>query len=141
MRLLKLGLNAPLECTARFVRHVKLGIQTPIPNFECKRGGSLAGEAVYIVWRIPRRLDDRDETEAFRLQASCLQQISLYQSRVQKALFLSSIVHPNFICSKVVAMAVYEFITGDRLPVNHSKDRRHALTVSAFSIASQDMQL
>ena len=96
---------------------------------------------MHFVWRIPHRTSARDETLSFRLYTKCLADIPIYHSRVKKSLFLASTVHPSFIHSRAAAKAIWEYITGDRLPTNHSKYSQNAITLSAFALASQDLDI
>ena len=79
-------------------------------------GGGRAGEVVHVVWRVPLSPADRDESKAFRLQTECLNDIPIYHTRVKKATFLATVVHPSFIDSKAAACAMYKFLTGNNLP-------------------------
>jgi len=99
------------------------------------------GEAVHVVRRVPPSHADRDENKAFRLQTECLNNIPIYDTRVKKATFLATTVHPSFIDSKAVACAMYKFLTGDNLPSERCKGKDHAIWVAEFALATRDFDI
>ena len=104
-------------------------------------GGSRAREAVHVVWRIPNCRTKRDDNKAFQLQTDSLNEISLYQTRVKKALFLSTTVNPSFIDSKAAACAMYNYLTGDHLPRERCKGKDNAMDMARLALASQDFDI
>jgi hypothetical protein len=59
---------------------------------------------------------DRDENNAFVMQAECLENISLYHSRVKKTVFVVIFARPSFIHNKTIVVSVYTHRTGYILP-------------------------
>ncbi len=106
--------------------------------FSWKPGGGRAGEAVHFVWKLPLDQVQRDINKAFHLQAECLAEISTYHTRVKKALFLATVVHPSFINSKAGACAMYKHLTGDHLPRDRCKGKDNALVTAEIALATQD---
>jgi len=109
--------------------------------FSWKPGGGRAGEAVHVVWRIPRSPSDRDDNKAFRLQTECLNEISIYHTRVKKAIFLATTVHPSFIDSKIAACPVYKYLIGDNLPRDKCKGKDQAIQMAEMALATQDFDI
>jgi hypothetical protein len=109
--------------------------------FSWRPGGSRAGEAVHVVWRIPLCPTGRDDNKAFLLQTECLKEISLYHTRVKKAMFLATAVHPSFIDSKAAACAMYKYLTGDNLPRERCKGKDTAIHVAEMALATQDFEI
>ena len=121
-----------------FIQALNKGIRSPFQFFSWRPGGSRAGEAVHVAWRIPSCRADRDDNKAFQLQTECLNDIALYHTRVKKALFFSIAVHPSFIDSKAAACAMYHYLTGDHLPRERCKGKDSAIEMSRLALASQD---
>ena len=92
------------------------GLSTTVCLWSFKKGGSRAGEAIYIIWRVPALSTDRDETAQARVVARCMKGVPVYLSRLQKQLFVAHVVDCDFIKGRSRAQAVYEFITGNVLP-------------------------
>ena len=95
-------------------------------------------EAVHVVWRIPTCRANRDDNKAFQLQTECLNDISLYHTRVKKALFLSTDVHLSFIYSKAAVCTMYHHLTKDHLPCERCKGKDNAIEMARLALASQD---
>eukprot|EP00951_Prasinocladus_malaysianus_P030174 scaffold282650_cov17-Prasinocladus_malaysianus.AAC.2 len=117
------------------------GITTTVCLWTFKRGGSRAGETINICWKIPSNESDRDPTRQMRLTTCCVNDVPFFYTRVQKALYFAHVVNKRFISSKAAAKAVYEYITGDNLPVDHSTDKRHCIVMADFCLASQDFDI
>jgi hypothetical protein len=94
-----------------------------------------------VVWRIPSSIADRDENKAFQLQTECLNDIPMYHTRVKKAMFLSTTVHPSFIDSKAAACAMYTYLTGDNLPRERCRGKDNAIQVAEIALATQDFEI
>jgi len=125
-----------------FIQDLNKGIRSPFQMFSWRPGGSRAGEAVHVVWRIPNCRAERDDNKAFQLQTESLKEISLYQTRVKKALFLSTVIHPSFIDSKAAACAMYNYLTRDHLPRERCKGKgSNAMDMTRLALASQDFDI
>ena len=96
---------------------------------------------MHVVWRIPSNTASRDDNKAFQLQTDCLNDIPLYHTRVKKAMFLSTTVHPSFIDSKAAACAMYKYLTGDNLPTERCKGKESAIRVAEIALATQDFDI
>ena len=130
--------NDVIVCRYKFIVALSKGIRSPFQMFSWKPGGSRAGEAVHVLWRIPRSPADRNNTTAFHIQTSCLNDISIYHSRVKKVMFLATTVHPSFISSKAAACAMFKYLTGDNLPHGRCKGKDIAMQVAELALATQD---
>ena len=117
------------------------GIRTPVQMFSWMLGGGRAGEAVHVLWRIPRSLPDRDDNKAFQLHAECLANVSTYHTRDKKAIFLATAVYPSFNYSKTAACAMYRHLIGDHLPLERSKEKQSANIVAEMAFSSQDFSI
>jgi hypothetical protein len=125
-----------------FIRDLKKGLTVPFQHWEFQKGGSRAGEAVHVIWRIPRNITLRCETTSMRLSLECAADVSLYQTRAQKTLFFATTMNPSFISSKVAAAALWHYITGgDHLPRDSTKARRDAIAVATLALDTQDFEL
>ncbi len=125
----------------RFITDLQKGMSIPIQVFSWKPGGGRGGQAVYTMWRIPRVVNDRDENKTFQLSVGCLESITMYRTWAMKCVFISEIVSPSFVSSKAVANAVYEYITGNKLPCDTSIDKGNAFRVVELSLATQDFDI
>ena len=117
------------------------GIRTPVHMLSWMLDVGMAGEAVHVLWRIPQSLPDRDENKAFQLQAKCLANVSTYHTRVKKAIFLATVVHPSSIDSKASACAMCKHLTGDDLSLERCKWKKSAIIVAEMALASQDFSI
>ena len=115
-------------------------MKTPIQLFWWEPGGSRGGEAVRIIWRVPRDVKLLDENKAFQLQTECLQNVTIYQSRAAKTTFLASAVTSSFIKTKAGVIAMYEHITGNRLPHDAGKSCV-AVRMAQMALATQDFDI
>jgi len=79
---------------------------------------------VHVVWKIPSSTTNRDDNKAFQLQTECLNDILMYHTRVKMVVFLATTLHPSFIDSKVVACAMYDYVTGDNLPRERCRGKK-----------------
>lgn len=128
-------------CRFKFLTELSKGIRTPFQMFCWKKGGSRAGETVNVIWRIATCEKERCENQAFQSQATCLARITRYASRVTRQIFLAHTVNPSFINSKAAAMAIYEHITGERLPKDAGKARDYAVRMAELALLTQDFDL
>ena len=74
----------------------------------------------------------------FHSQATCLARITRYASRVTSQIYFARAINPSFISSKAGAMAIYEHITGERLPKDASKAMDYVVRMAELALLTQD---
>jgi hypothetical protein len=116
-------------------------MSTPFQMFSWRKGGSRAGESVNIIWRIPRTENTRCENLAFQSQTASLNMITKYAGRVARQIFIAHTVNPSFISSKAAAMAIYEYVSGERLPRDANKAKDTAIRMAELVLSTQDFNI
>ena len=98
--------------------------------FSWRKSGSRDGESVNIIWRIPKTENMRCENMAFQSQTASLNIITKYAGRVARQIFIAHTVNPSFISSKAAAMAIYEYVNGEKLPRDANKAKDTAIRMA-----------
>jgi hypothetical protein len=60
---------------------------------------------------------------------------------VTRQIYFAHAVNPSFISSKAAAMAIYEHITGERLPKDAGKARDYAVRMAEVALLTQDFDI
>ena len=122
----------------KFLSDLGKGIRTPFRMFSWKKGRSRVGDLVNILWRIPSCEQERFKNFAFQSQAASLAHITICAGRLTRQIFFSLAVKPSFVSSKAAAMALYEHITGERLPKDVGKARDYVVWMAELALITRD---
>ena len=64
---------------------------------------------------------------------------ALYRSRAERSAYLATLIKKNFISNKIAAQAMYEFVSGDLLPVTSLN--QESLAATRFALNCQDLDI
>ncbi len=81
------------------------------------------------------------ENLAFQSQYASLARITRYAGRVARHVFVGHAINPSFISSKAAAMAIYEYVTGERLPQGANKAKDSAIRMEELVLSTHDFEI
>ena len=67
--------------------------------------------------------------------------ITKYDGRVARHTFIAHTVNPIFINSKAAAMAIYEYVSGERLPRDANKAKDTVIRMTVLVLSTQDFEI
>jgi hypothetical protein len=60
---------------------------------------------------------------------------------VARQIFIAHAANPSFISSKAAAIAIYEYISGERLPRDANKAKDNAIRMAELVLSTQDFDI
>ncbi len=75
---------------------------------------------------------------AFQSQTASLARVTMYVERVTRQIVFAHAMKPSFISSQAAATAMYEHITGERLPTDAGKVRDYAVRMAELALSTHD---
>jgi len=115
----------------------------PIFSYTLSRGGSGGGVNPHVVWRLPTLDKKVEREEGLNKSQQNIDFLSthtiLYHSRAERSVYLATVINKNFVNSTYATHAMYEFITGARMPAQ--TNCIEALTAARYAINYQDPEV
>jgi hypothetical protein len=124
----------------QYLLKMQAGMSSPIFSYTWARGGSRAGVNPQVIWRVPLEAQKKERDKGMtksQINVDYLNRnTSIYRSRAERSAYMATVVNKNFINSTAVAQALYEFVTGDLLPL--SSMSTDAIAASRYALNCQD---
>eukprot|EP00873_Tetraselmis_striata_P002924 jgi/Tetstr1/423188/TSEL_001308.t1 len=119
-----------------FLQAMRKGLSNPFMCWTWRYGGSRPGLALHHIWKVPPRMPAEGRADMVnksnQLSNIPRDTVEVQYSRAAKQAYYANVLKPSFMSSKAAARAVFEYLTGGKLPFDGSDEAGSPASYALF---------